>query len=245
MLLALIGIAFGLVGAFALTRLMATMLYSVKPTDPATFIYRGVLTVVALAACYVPGGGQRKSIRWWRCDTNRSSFLGFLFRFLLWKHYLRPSPWNQESAEASRLHSHRGITLALGMGNTAMFSVINAVLLRPLPYHEPKSTRDHLGGKPQRGMYEMPVSFANLRDWVDQNHTFEQISAYTFTDLNLTELPSRRGSMQSDLRKSLFACRRRATARTGISSRRRQEGPSRCNPGPLSLASRFGSDSQL
>jgi putative ABC transport system permease protein len=35
-------------------------------------------------------------------------------------------------------------------------------------------------------MYQMPVSLANLRDWVDQNTTFEQISAYTFTNLNLT-----------------------------------------------------------
>ncbi len=92
------------------------------------------------------------------------------------------------------------ITLALGIGaNTAMFSVINAVLLRPLPYHEPNRLVTIWEESPQRGMYEMPVSFANLRDWVDQNHTFEQISAYTFTDLNLTGAgePARLGAVRS------------------------------------------------
>jgi putative ABC transport system permease protein len=79
------------------------------------------------------------------------------------------------------------VTLALGIGaNTAMFSVINAVLLRPLPYRDPARLVTIWEESPERDLYQMPVSLANLRDWVDQNHSFEQISAYTFANLNLT-----------------------------------------------------------
>jgi putative ABC transport system permease protein len=55
MLIALIGIAIGLIGAFALTRLMSSLLYGVSATDPLTFIVISLLlALVALLACYLP-----------------------------------------------------------------------------------------------------------------------------------------------------------------------------------------------
>jgi len=55
MVMALIGIAVGLAGAFALTRVMSSLLFSVGATDPVTFIAIPlILAGVALAACFVP-----------------------------------------------------------------------------------------------------------------------------------------------------------------------------------------------
>jgi putative ABC transport system permease protein len=55
MSLALLGVAIGLAGALALTRLLANLLFHVTPTDAATFaLVATALVVVALLACYVP-----------------------------------------------------------------------------------------------------------------------------------------------------------------------------------------------
>ena len=55
MFLAAIGVAVGLIGAFALTRLMASLLFGVSPTDLVTFGFvTGGLLMVALLACYIP-----------------------------------------------------------------------------------------------------------------------------------------------------------------------------------------------
>jgi putative ABC transport system permease protein len=49
------GVAIGLVGAYALTRLMSSLVYGIRPRDPFTFAaVAGLLTAVALLACYIP-----------------------------------------------------------------------------------------------------------------------------------------------------------------------------------------------
>jgi len=53
--LTLVGVAIGIASAFALTRLMSSMLFGVKASDPLTFVAVPVLlTLVALLACYIP-----------------------------------------------------------------------------------------------------------------------------------------------------------------------------------------------
>jgi len=53
--LTFVGILIGLLGALALTRLMASLLFEVQPSDPAIFFGVAILlALVALAACYIP-----------------------------------------------------------------------------------------------------------------------------------------------------------------------------------------------
>ena len=55
LMMLLIGTVIGLAGAFALTRLMSTLLFGVTSTDPLTYVsVVGILTIVALLACYIP-----------------------------------------------------------------------------------------------------------------------------------------------------------------------------------------------
>jgi putative ABC transport system permease protein len=77
------------------------------------------------------------------------------------------------------------LMLAVGIGvNTAMFSVINAVLLRPLPYAE----ADRLVWMSESGLEvaNRHVSYPNFLDWRDRNQVFESMSTFRGWSVNLT-----------------------------------------------------------
>jgi putative ABC transport system permease protein len=79
------------------------------------------------------------------------------------------------------------VIFAVGIGaNAAVFSVVNGVLLRPLPY--PAADRITMlwcDNRPQ-GIKEDITSYPNYRDWRDQNTTYAQMAAYSLSAFNLT-----------------------------------------------------------
>ncbi len=76
-------------------------------------------------------------------------------------------------------------TLALGIGaNTAIFSVVNAVLLKPLPYKEPERLIRVF--ETSKTFPKFPLSPGDFLDYRDQNSVFEELALYTRGDLELT-----------------------------------------------------------
>jgi putative ABC transport system permease protein len=77
------------------------------------------------------------------------------------------------------------LTLALGIGaNSAMFSIVNAVLLRPLPYRDPQNLvmlSEHLPQFPK-----LTLSYLNYQDWRDQSHSFEGMGAVRNSVVTMT-----------------------------------------------------------
>jgi putative ABC transport system permease protein len=80
------------------------------------------------------------------------------------------------------------ITLALGIGaNTAIFSVVNAVLLNPLPYANPSELALIWLQHPPTNQFQQPVSFPDFNDWQEQSQSFERIVATRTLSVNLTD----------------------------------------------------------
>src|SRR6185503_5740072 len=79
------------------------------------------------------------------------------------------------------------IALALGIGaNTAIFSVVNTVLLRPLPYKDPERLVMVWEDASTHGYPRDTPAAANFVDWRDQSQVFEGMAAIADTSFNLT-----------------------------------------------------------
>jgi hypothetical protein len=78
-------------------------------------------------------------------------------------------------------------TLALGIGATStIFSFVNGILLRPLPYPEPERLVLIEETAPKRGITSMGVSYPNFVDWREQNRVFTGVAVYGSRGITLT-----------------------------------------------------------
>ena len=79
------------------------------------------------------------------------------------------------------------VTLALGIGvNTGIFSIVNAVLLRPLPFTDPARLVTVWESNAAKGQTHGAVGGANFTDWKNQNQVFDSLVAYFSWNYNLT-----------------------------------------------------------
>src|ERR1051325_2671716 len=99
------------------------------------------------------------------------------------------------------------LALALGIGaNTAIFSVLNAVVLRPLPYDKPNELL--FLNERSAVLDEMSISYPNFTDWRNQNHVFEKIGVYNRNSYNLTGYGEAERILAGQVSADLFAALR-------------------------------------
>jgi putative ABC transport system permease protein len=142
------------------------------------------LWLQAIADALVHGGGDRfKPGDRWRAARREAS---------RWRWWVQA--FQQDIKHAFRVLVRQPgvtivaiLTLALGIGaNSAIFSAVNAVLLRPLPYDDPDRLVTLWEKRPAEGVMDMVVSPADFADWSKMATSFESMAAMSVVPADLT-----------------------------------------------------------
>ena len=166
------GLVLGLLLALVTGKIVSSMLYEVSSLDPIAFTWRRSCSpppVCSLPGC--PRAAPPASARWLHSAPNRKS-----------KSYVTDIRYGLR-----QLLKHPGftlvavLTLALGIGaNTAIFSVVNALLLKPLPFPSRSSSRGGHDEHARRDIHRElgSLSYPDYFDFRNQNRTFAGIAIY-------------------------------------------------------------------
>lgn len=110
------------------------------------------------------------------------------------------------------LWKNRGITLvaalvlALGIGaNSAIFSIVNALLLRTLPFEKSEQIVMVWEKRARQGSNETPVTAADFHDWREQNQSFEQLAAFNGASFTLTSSDQPEQYMGANVTSNFFS----------------------------------------
>src|SRR5882757_8107688 len=140
------------------------------------------------------GMSRKDALRAVRLERSNLEVTKEEVRTARWESFLETC-WQDLRFAARMLRKNTGftavavLTLALGIGtNTAIFSVVNAVLLRPLPYKDSDQLVQLIEHDQKRGVDFDWVSFPNFHDWAEQSKAFHYMAAYKFHAFKLTNV---------------------------------------------------------